>query len=817
VFDNHEEVDAYPIYRDPIHDFGFLKFDPRAVKHMTINSLDLRPDLAKIGLEIRVVGNDAGEKLSILAGFISRIDRNAPEYSGGYIDFNTCYYQASAGASGGSSGSPVVDINGYVIAINAGAKRTAATGYFLPVHGPLRALKCLQNEEHISRGDIQCQFSLKPFDECKRLGLGFDRESEIRHAFPKETNMLVATRVLPEGPAHDKIEEGDILISVNGEMLTVFHRLDDILDSNVDNLVEFLLCRGGKDIKVEISIGNLHNITPHRALNLAGALFQEVSYQQARRYGVACKGVCIGDASGSFNSITGKEPVLETIDDQKIPDLDTFIEIMKRTPDKARIVVTYKNLSEIHTLKTKIVYVDRHWWKEMTLAVRNDETGLWDVTKLGDALPPVPPSPQAGSFVQLQHVAHPGVEKLVQSFVGIDCACKTPPMPGSTAQISTHGMGLVIDADKGLVVVSRAVVPCDLCDITVKIAGSILVEGKVIFLHPLQNYTIIQYDPALVKAPVLSAKLSSTEIVQGAPVYFIGYKTSGEIVHASTTVSRKYPFTPPSDSYSPRYQAFNIDIMTIDTNLGGQCGNGVLVDTDGTVQALWLTFIGERDDKEYESYYRGLAASLLGPVISQIREGVPPTLRILPVEFRSVELFEARLMGVSEEWINKVTEANKSRHLLFKVRRSFAVGNQERAFLEGDVILTLNDKLITRLSDLDAMYFSESLDALVVRGRKEVHITSTTLAPADTQEDRIIRFCGATIHQPDHMVRREMSKVYSEVYVSFYSYGSPSAMYKLLPARFITHVNGESTPDLDSFLEAIIKIPNDECKGFNLF
>jgi S1-C subfamily serine protease len=49
VFDNHEEADAYPVYRDPVHDFGILRFDPKAIKYMPVSALTLRPDLAKGG------------------------------------------------------------------------------------------------------------------------------------------------------------------------------------------------------------------------------------------------------------------------------------------------------------------------------------------------------------------------------------------------------------------------------------------------------------------------------------------------------------------------------------------------------------------------------------------------------------------------------------------------------------------------------------------------------------------------------------------------------------------------------------------------
>ena len=36
VFQNREEVKVLPLYYDPIHDFGFFRFDPAALKFIAV-------------------------------------------------------------------------------------------------------------------------------------------------------------------------------------------------------------------------------------------------------------------------------------------------------------------------------------------------------------------------------------------------------------------------------------------------------------------------------------------------------------------------------------------------------------------------------------------------------------------------------------------------------------------------------------------------------------------------------------------------------------------------------------------------------------
>jgi S1-C subfamily serine protease len=91
----------------------------------------------------------------------------------------------------------------------------------------------------------------------------------------------------------------------------------------------------------------------------------------------------------------------------------------------------------------------------------------------------------------------------------------------------------------------------------------------------------------------------------------------------------------------------------------------------------------------------------------------------------------------------------------------------------------------------------------VLRAGQPLTLTVPTTALGGDGVGRAIMWAGALLQAPYRDMAAQRAVEPYGVYVAFFSYGSPASRYGLLAGRRIVEVDGQPTPDLDSFIAAV--------------
>ena len=800
TFLNREEVQLYPVYRDPVHDFGFYHYDPSKLHFIQPKALPLYPEGAQIGREIRVVGNNAGEQLSILAGTLARLDRDAPEYGiGKYNDFNTFYLQAASGTSGGSSGSPVIDIRGRVIALNAGGASGAASSFYLPLARVRRALQLIQQGKAVSRGTIATVFNYTPYDELKRLGLNSGTEAAVRKMFPQYTGMLVVTEVLPGSPSENVLQPGDILTRVNGQYVTQFEPLSEVLDATVGGHVELELERGGKSISAKLPVGDLHAITPSAYAEFSDSVVNTLSYQQARHFNVPVRGAYVANPGYVFGAAgIPRGAVITMMDGHEVNSLADLESGLKELGDGDRTTVRFITIDDPNGSQLRSMRMDRRWFPAHHCE-RDDAQGIWDCK----SLPPGPASkPREVSSTEFPKFKDPRLAALAPSLVMV-----TFDMPYSVSGITErnyHGTGLVVDAQRGFVVVDRNTVPVGVGDVTITFAGTVQVPGRVLYIHPQHNLALVAYDPKLIgTTPVKSARLAPHDLMAGQSVWVVGMSGDSELRSRNTQIASIDPLELPL-SRTMRFRDSNLEaVQLVNPPLEF---DGVLADKDGSVLGLWSSFAYE-NGRELTQDNRGVPIDLVADMLDRVR--TERSLHSLEAEFGVQPLASAREIGLSEEWTKKLSQHNSTQRQVLTVVRMVGGSPAARMLKQGDLVLAIDGNVVTRFREVErAAADKQAVKVTVWRGRGEETLDVPTVELPGSDIDRLVEWGGATLQAPHRAMSAQRGIPPSGVYVGYFAYGSPATRYGLYPGRRIVEVDGVPTPDLDAFLRAVTGRPD---------
>ncbi len=796
IFFNQEKIELTPLYRDPIHDFGFFKYDPNQLGFTSPEGLSFSSVPLEVGEEIRVLGNDAGEQLSILAGTIAKLDRQAPDYGrGNYNDFNTFYYQAASSTSGGSSGAPVINIRGEVVALNAGANSQSASSFFLPLNQIKSALEQIKNNLLVTRGTLLTEFIYTPFVELRRLGLPSYAEEISKSFFPSQTGLLMVSRILPGSDAASLLMPGDILYKIDGDIVTSFEPLSLVLDKRVNEKIEVELFRNGKLEKKTISVTDLHSITPDSYIEYGGGIFHNLSYQQARHYNLPINGIYVADPGYILGSAAiPRRSVIFEINNIKVSDLETFKDIMVQIPARAKIVVRFVQIDSPRVERQRIVSNIENWFPSR-FCMRDSLSELWPCENIFFRESESSLAIEAPSFSL--PASNDYLDEINKSLVLVNF--DMPYLVSGVSDRHYYGTGLIVDKESGLVVVDRNTVPVSIGDVRITFGGSIEVPGEVSYIHPLHNLAIVSYDPDLLDdSSIKNAKLLSLNLNPRDEVTVVGLKADHQLFSQSSEVASTDSINLPN-SMSFRFIDSNLDGVNLVN--GPNDFDGVILNDDGSVIALWSSFAFS-SGREMSQKNIGIPIDLVEDMIYRYKEGLP--IRSLDVNWRYMPLSAARKFGVPDEWIERYERVNTKTRRMLTVAGAVSGSPVGTLFDEGDILLSINNEPISSYRSAEVASQKDNIEiALFRRGEiVSLDIDSGFLLPG-SNIGHVFNWAGALIQDPHRPLSLQTPMDKKGVYISSISYGSPANRFRLFAGRKIIALNGQEISNLEHFVKIV--------------
>jgi S1-C subfamily serine protease len=797
ILTNNEEIELSPLYFDPVHDFGFFKYDPSQIKHSELHEFTLSDIPPSIGDSIRIIGNDAGQKISILDGTISRLDREAPRYGKGkYNDFNTFYIQAATSSTGGSSGSPVINIKGEAVALNAGSQTKSANAFYLPLEKIKQALAQLRQGKAIDRGTLQTTFTSTTYAELNRLGLNESLEREFRSAYPNLKGLLVVNSLIPDSSADAQLEVGDILLRINQQRTASFSELEETLNANVGKNIDIQVLRQGELFEYTLYVDDLHRLTPQSLVKFDGSIFHDLSYQQARHFNKPIEGVYVAASNGYFSraGVPNRSVIVE-FNGVATPHAQALNEELLKLSNGEKVHVRYYDFSTPNTTNYARVEINRKWF-EHSVCEKSENLSYWPCENIEFV------TAEPDELVS-DKLEPSNSERLEDALVRVSYYSPYS-IQGRSSEQGSYGTGVVVDAEKGWVVIPRSVVASMLGDVKITFNNRYEIPGKVEFIHPLHNLALVSYEPARAsQASISEAVFSTAKMKKGETVMQMGLNYDGNVEYRATEVDTTEEFW---------LRRFNVP-QFVDKNLQAThfinpntSFDGVLVNGDQQIVGLWMIFDASADNgKDQSNSIAGLASEYVLEVIESARTRSP--IYSLDIDLTMIAPVDATQMGLGMDWLEKIvpnevsqTTGKRSILAIYNISNS----SDSAAFLKRrDLLLAINDipvssfrqvELLSQAPEVKVTFFSQG------QVRTE---TIKTNALSGVDIDRVLYWSGLYLHAPHRAAQLQGNVDSQGVYIASYKYGSPATRYGLYAIQRIVEVDGKTITTLDDFIEAV--------------
>ena len=339
-------TEARILYYDPTHDFGFYQIDPSEVE-FELQAVELGEwDSLALGDELLLIGNNEKEEYSIKFGTVANLNVNKG-------DRHSSYIHTTFDRTGGSSGSPVWNTAGEVIAVHA--RGTDTSSFELPIDYLIDALEFIQNKISIQRGEIGVDLELVSIGEAiKHFNFPAELRKEMGTSKAGTPKVIQIESIVPKTTGVPILRASDIIYRVNNEPIKDdLYTFDAILNRNVGESVNLNVYRNGENLSLDVPVEDLESKKVRRFVRFGGAIFHDITPKLRRTLFLDADGVYLPHAvaGSSFSRVGVQERngnskvVILDINGKQIRNLDDFIEACQMITDGQHTYVVVRDFN----------------------------------------------------------------------------------------------------------------------------------------------------------------------------------------------------------------------------------------------------------------------------------------------------------------------------------------------------------------------------------------------------------------------------------------------------------------------------------------
>ncbi len=237
---DRRELEARLVGADPRSDLALLKLDGENFPTVKLGN----SDQLEAGEWVLAIGSPFGFDHTVTAGIVSATGRSLANEN--YVPF----IQTDVAINPGNSGGPLFNLKGEVVGINSQIY-TRSGGFMglsfaIPITMAMDVVGQLKDRGHVARGWLGVIIQEVNKDLAESFGLD------------KPRGALIA-KVLPDSPsAESGLQEGDIIVSFNGEQVERSAELPQMVGLvRPGKMVSLGVIRNGKAKDIRLKVGDL--------------------------------------------------------------------------------------------------------------------------------------------------------------------------------------------------------------------------------------------------------------------------------------------------------------------------------------------------------------------------------------------------------------------------------------------------------------------------------------------------------------------------------------------------------------------------------